>query len=240
MPTITEGNLTFDFPEGWNVAKFDEWSFYRNQFRYLCGGSKGMDILALDPASGCLWQIEVKDYRLHRRVKAGGVAEEVVQKARDTLAALAAARTNASDDGEKAMADAALRCRRLRLVLHLEQPSTPSRLSRRDLIRWTFSNDSGSSPSQLIPTRWFTRSTECPGARGPSANPRNAPSPNTDGAGLALRRCECKQEEIPDIVRRALRMQTRDTRVRARSFDSLVEPTASSPLPFLPSHPDTP
>ena len=132
MPRITEGNLTFDFPHGWQVAKFDEWSFYRNQFRRLCGGSKGIDILALDPASGWLWQIEVKDYREHRRPKAGGVAEEVVQKARDTLAALAAARVNANDAGEMAMADAALRSRRLRLVLHLEQPPTPSRLSPRD------------------------------------------------------------------------------------------------------------
>ena len=128
MIAITEGRLRFAFPAGWTAAKFDSWSYYRNGFQSVCGGSKAVDIVAIEPHSACLWQIEVKDYRRHARTKAVGLAEEVVEKARDTLAALAAARFNANDAGEKTMADAALRCRRLRLVLHLEQPARHSKL----------------------------------------------------------------------------------------------------------------
>ncbi len=47
-------------------------------------------------------------------------------KARDSLAALVAAKANANDADEKAMAVAALRCPRLRVVLHLEQPAKHS------------------------------------------------------------------------------------------------------------------
>ncbi|MEW5928168.1 MAG: hypothetical protein AB1941_11835 [Gemmatimonadota bacterium] len=131
MPRIAEGSLSFDFPAGWEATKFDDWSFYQNQFKNLGGGSKGVDILALEPGAACLWQIEIKDYRRHRRTKTIDLAAEVVQKARDTLAALAAARVNANDAGEKALADAALHCRRLRIVLHLEQPTHHSKLFRR-------------------------------------------------------------------------------------------------------------
>ncbi len=56
MPSITEGQLTFDFPNGWQVSKFDEWSFYRNQFQQACGGTKAVDILAADPRT-LLWHI---------------------------------------------------------------------------------------------------------------------------------------------------------------------------------------
>lgn len=128
MPTVDEGRLRFNFPAGWEADKFDGWSFYRNRFQSVCGGSKAVDILAIEPDSACLWQIEVKDYRRHTRTKAVGLADEVVAKARDTLAALAAARVNANDDRERAMADRALRCGRLRIVLHLEQPARHSRL----------------------------------------------------------------------------------------------------------------
>jgi len=128
MPTIVEGSLSFDFPEGWNVSKFDDWSFVRNQFQSVCGGAKAIDILAVEPNSACVWHIEVKDYRQRTRKKVIGLAEEVAEKVRDSLAALVAARVNAKEDTERAMADAALRCRRLRILLHLEQTAKPSRL----------------------------------------------------------------------------------------------------------------
>ena len=141
MPTITEGRLIFDFPDGWRAQKFDDWSFYRNQFikcgdaRTTCSkcknpvaaGSKAIDVLAIDMNS-CCWSIEIKDYRLHQRVKVIDLADEVALKVRDSLAVLVASRVNANDSDEKAMANAALQCSRLRVVLHLEQPAKHSKL----------------------------------------------------------------------------------------------------------------
>lgn len=133
MPTIVEGDLSFEFPAGWTVSKFDDWSFVRNQFQSVCGGARAIDILAIEPDHGCVWHIEAKDYRRRRREKVLGLAEEVAEKVRDSLAALAAARVNANDEVERASAEAALRGRRLRIVLHLEQTATPSKLFPRAL-----------------------------------------------------------------------------------------------------------
>ena len=52
-------------------------------------------------------------------------------KVRDSLAALVAAQANANDREERELAFAALRCHRLRVVLHLEQPAKHSKLSPR-------------------------------------------------------------------------------------------------------------
>lgn len=76
----------------------------------------------------CIWIIEVKDYRQHRRTKTVELPEEIALKVRDSLAALVAARANATDDEEKQLASAALLCSRLRVVLHLEQPTRHSKL----------------------------------------------------------------------------------------------------------------
>jgi hypothetical protein len=127
MPTIVEGQLRFDFPGHWQVSKFDEGSFYRNQFQSVCGGTKAVDILAIHPAT-CCWNIEVKDYRQFPRTKAFDLADEIAVKVRDSLAALVAAGANANDSGEKELAGAAPDCPRLRVVLHLEQPLKHSRL----------------------------------------------------------------------------------------------------------------
>jgi len=128
MPWVEEGNLRFDFPADWDVAKLDDWSFYRSQFLKVCNGTKAVDILAVEPGESCAWYIEVKDYRHHVRSKTSHVADEIACKVRDSLALLAAARVNANDDVEKAQAGRALRCRSIRVVLHLEQPTKPSRL----------------------------------------------------------------------------------------------------------------
>ena len=127
MPSITEGLLTIDFPNSWQASKFEEWSFYRNQFQSTCGGAKVVDILAVEH-NACLWKIEIKDYRQHRRTKTIDLPDEVAMKVRDSLAALVSARANANDDDERTLAQAALRCGRLRVVLHLEQPAKHSRL----------------------------------------------------------------------------------------------------------------
>jgi hypothetical protein len=127
MPSITEGALTFQFPEGWLIAKFDAWNFYRNQFQQVCGGAKAIDMFAI-ASNHCVWAIEVKDYRGHPRAKTIELTDEVACKVRDSLAALVAARVNANDEGEKRMSSAALACNRIRVVLHLEQPAKHSKL----------------------------------------------------------------------------------------------------------------
>ncbi len=127
MPSLQEGELTFDFPdEGSDVAKYDEWSFYRNQFQPVCGGTKAIDFIFVEPQR--TWLIEVKDYRHHRRTKIADLADEVAAKVRDTLAGLAACRCNANDETEQRIAHRALSTTSLGVVLHLEQPASPSRL----------------------------------------------------------------------------------------------------------------
>lgn len=37
MVPITVENLRFNFPDGWQASKLDDWSFYRNQFQRLSG-----------------------------------------------------------------------------------------------------------------------------------------------------------------------------------------------------------
>lgn len=128
MPSVTEGNLTFEFTAGWDVSKLDGWSFYRNQFQSVCDGTKAVDILAIEPGHVCVWLIEIKDHRLHVRKKPSNIADETARKVRDSLALLVAANVNANDHGEKAQAGRALRSQKIRVVLHLEQPAKPSKL----------------------------------------------------------------------------------------------------------------
>jgi hypothetical protein len=126
MTTIVEGNLTFEFPDGWQAEQYDRWSFYRNQYQQVCNGTKAVDLLAIDQARH-LWMIEAKDYRRQRRMKSIDLAEEVARKVHDTLAGLAAARCNANDDAERSYANASMQCGGIRIVLHLEQPVIPSK-----------------------------------------------------------------------------------------------------------------
>ena len=127
MPDIIEGLLTFAFPDDWQASKFDDWSFYRNQFQQVCGGAKAIDILAIEPKA-CCWLNEGKDYRQNPRTKTIDLASEIADKVRDTLAGLVAAQANANDAAEQKSAGLALRCGRLRVVLHLEQPAKHSKL----------------------------------------------------------------------------------------------------------------
>lgn len=127
MPSISEGALTFQFPNDWQATKFDDWSFYRKQFQSVCGGAKAIDLLAIAP-DRCLWAIEIKDYRQHPRAKTLDLMDEVACKVRDSLAALVAARVNANNADEKAKSRDALACNRIRVVLHLEQSTKHSTL----------------------------------------------------------------------------------------------------------------
>ena len=126
MIEIEEGDLTFSFPEYCEASKYDEWSFYRNQFQAVAGGSKAVDMLCID--SDTAWLIEVKDYRRDPRTKVIDLGDEVARKVRDTLAGLAAASAYANSDDERRLARRALAKRRWRVALHLEQSDVRSRL----------------------------------------------------------------------------------------------------------------
>lgn len=124
--SIVEGLLTFTFSRPALASKYDDWSFYRNQFGSAFGGSKAVDMVYVD--NDVAWLIEVKDYRENTRTKPQDLGEEVAHKVRDSLAGLAAAAANANDPAEKSLAHKLLQKRRWRVVLHLEQPAKISRL----------------------------------------------------------------------------------------------------------------
>jgi hypothetical protein len=124
---VTEGQLVFQFPVSWKATQFDTWSFYRNQFQNVCNGAKAVDIIAISPDT-CVWFIEIKDYREHRRAKDISLEDETADKVRDTLAALLPAGVNANESCEQQMAREVLTANRLRVVLHLEQPAKHSKL----------------------------------------------------------------------------------------------------------------
>ena len=126
MTEIKEGDLAFTFPDHCVADKYDEWSFYRNQFQSVAGGSKAVDILCV--SDDAAWLIEIKDYRRHPRTKLINIDDELASKVRDTLAGLAAASANANSHDEGALARPALKARRWRVALHLEQPNARSRL----------------------------------------------------------------------------------------------------------------
>lgn len=127
MTRIQEGDLTFSFPDCCQASKYDDWAFYRNQFEKVAGGSKAVDILCLD--GDISWLIEIKDYREHPRTQPLDIADEFALKVRDTLAGLAAAAKQSNNDADhRELAREALAKRRWRVVLHLEQPTTVSRL----------------------------------------------------------------------------------------------------------------
>jgi hypothetical protein len=127
MITLQVENLSFQFPDGWQVTQYDQWPFYRNQFKDACGGNKAIDLLALNQGDRTLWLIEVKDYRQYRRAKKIELWDEIALKLRDTLAGLVAARVNGVDP-DRTQAQQSLKARRLRVVFHLEQPVRHSRL----------------------------------------------------------------------------------------------------------------
>lgn len=127
MTELQEGALQFTFPSKVTASKYDEWTHYRKHLTIL----KAVDFVCYDPGPATTWLIEVKDYRAHSRTKPSELADEICQKVVHTLAGLVSARINAHHDSEKALADSVVGSRKLRVVVHLEQPSKPSRLKPR-------------------------------------------------------------------------------------------------------------
>jgi hypothetical protein len=130
---LTEGALAFTFVPEAIADHYDRWSFYRNQFQNGCAqDNKAVDLVCRFRQE--TWLIEVKDYRHHARTKVIDLADEIAAKVRDTLAGLVAARCNANEAKERDLAHQLLSARKIRVVLHLEQPVTKSRLYPRGII----------------------------------------------------------------------------------------------------------
>ncbi|MFM5346922.1 hypothetical protein [Aeromonas veronii] len=127
MTVIIEGRLTFTFPANAQVFKYDDMSFYRNQFIKMADGIKAMDLAYIDGQT--FWLIEVKDYRVHQRTKSIDLVDEIASKLRNTIAGLWAAKCNANDKNEKRLATAAMGKKKVRVVLHLEESPQQGRLA---------------------------------------------------------------------------------------------------------------
>lgn len=127
MITVREGQLEYHFDAQWTVSKYDEWPFYREHFEKACGGNKAVDVVAHDP-SDTLWLVELKDYRVHPRTKTLDLSEEVALKVRDSVAGIFAASKWQSHHAHLEDARKHLLAKKVRVVLHLEQPASHSRL----------------------------------------------------------------------------------------------------------------
>ena len=121
MPTLPIERLEFHFPATWQASKYDDWSFYRNQFVKQDDGIKGVDALALS-SNNEAFLIEVKDYRHPETEKPSELPAAVTGKVLDTLAAMLPARLLANDPTERQLAAAILNSSALKVVLHLENP----------------------------------------------------------------------------------------------------------------------
>lgn len=124
-----EGRIRFEFPDEWEVFRPERASYYKNHFQKFAGGCKEMDFILFEP-NRTLWLMEVKDYTTDRRVKNQCVFEEVAEKVRDNLALLLAGsvRDDPSNAGVRSFMDCCKIPAEIRVVLHLEQPTKPSKM----------------------------------------------------------------------------------------------------------------
>jgi len=123
---LAEGSLLFEFTDVKFATKYDDWSHYRNKFNSACGSSKAVDFIVSKNSE--LWLIEVKDYRRYFRTKPSDLADEVMFKVRDTMAGLVSTKFVGADLDEVKRSTGALSQKKLRVILHIEQPAKPSRL----------------------------------------------------------------------------------------------------------------
>ena len=128
-----EGQISFDFPNGWLIARPGESPYYSRHFQRFGSGGQGVkeaDFVAWDPAEKTVWLMEVKDYRLHPRTKIHDLADEVVEKARDTLALLRAAQSQDRNqpDAIRDVAAESAPATSIRIVIHCALPARPSKL----------------------------------------------------------------------------------------------------------------
>lgn len=123
MPVVLDiDGLNFTFPVSWDAGKYDDWSFYRNQFSQQRNDIKAVDAIAVSPAK-CVYFIEVKDYRRPGTPNPSELAHVIAKKVHDTLAAMLPAKLNATDTDEKRLAGKVIKCVSLCVVAHIELPS---------------------------------------------------------------------------------------------------------------------
>lgn len=122
MPPLNIDGLNFSFPIAWEASKYDEWSFYRNQFVKQQDNLKAVDILAISPSQAA-FLIEVKDYRHPDTEKPSELAQAIANKVLHTLAAMLPAKLRANEISEQKFASAILTCTSLRVIAHIEQPA---------------------------------------------------------------------------------------------------------------------
>lgn len=122
MPPLNVDGLMFTFPAGWKMDKYDNWSFYRNQFSRQNDNIKAVDVLAVSPNQAA-YLIEVKDYRHPDTEKPSDLPQAIAKKVLDTLAAMLPAKLLANTPDEQQLAAAILSCRSLHVVAHIEQPA---------------------------------------------------------------------------------------------------------------------
>ena len=132
-----ESRLCFNFSNGVEVFKYDEWEYY-NKFQNGCYkdknnkeeiGFKAIDFLVCKHDES--WLLEVKNYcksELQRKkdenkqpLTSSQLIEEVAKKFRDSLTGLAAAKYYAEKQEEKEAAIKFFATKKAHLILHLEQ-----------------------------------------------------------------------------------------------------------------------
>jgi len=131
MPNVDEGRFQYQFPANWIAVNFDKLTFYEKHFQSVAGGTKAVDVVTVEPRSKTLWLIEAKDFCAHPRGKLLPLEQELAEKVRGTLACLMAGRANAGDTGDAnndGLWKTAMMLVKIRVVLHVEQPPTRSRL----------------------------------------------------------------------------------------------------------------
>lgn len=120
-------DLVFEFQDGWNASKCDDWVFYKQKFERMGNGIKCLDILAISPEK-VAYLIEAKDYRIHNRTKPSDIIDEVCAKLLCTLAMLLPAKLNAAEPSERHLCEQVLDAKEILIVLHIELPPPRSRL----------------------------------------------------------------------------------------------------------------
>lgn len=121
MPALDIDGLMFTFPDHWEASKYDEWSFYRNQFSKVRTGIKAVDVIAIDP-NKVGFMIEVKDYRHPDTEKPSQLPAAIADKVLHTLSAMLPAKMHATHPDEKRIAANLLKCDDLRVIAHIELP----------------------------------------------------------------------------------------------------------------------
>ena len=128
--SFKEGRIKFNFHDTWKVCRPEKSAFYTKHFQKFCGGCKEIDFLLLEPESQTLWLLEVKDYTTGARRKSLDLLDEIALKARDTLALLlaGAAKDPATNRSIGEFMINVGSPKKIRVILHLEQPNKPSKL----------------------------------------------------------------------------------------------------------------